>query len=208
MPYDYISMGVKRNQLPKKEVYLLGTSLDKRYKKDIDSLLEYIDSAKKHGAKIVLTQGVFDLVHEGHARYLEAARQLGDLLIVGVDSDALTKQRKGPSRPVVPEDERIEMLAHLRHVDAIIKREIHNDINYLIKLVRPDVLVTSSSTHDFPEEVVSSLRNYCGEIVTYPPLGVTSTTARIRQLTIDGAESLAHEINTLTQEFVDRIKNG
>lgn len=201
-------MGTRQKKLSKNDIFLNGTSLDKRYKKNIDSLLEYIQGARKHGAKIVLTQGVFDLVHEGHAKYLETAKQLGDILIVGVDSDALTKQRKGPSRPVVPENERIEMLAHLRHVDAIIKREIHDDINYLTKLVKPDVLVTSTSTHDFPEEVINQLRDSCGEIVTFPPLGITSTTARIRQLTIEGAEGLAQEINEITHKFVDKIRNG
>lgn len=200
-------MGVKA-KLSKEDVFLVGTRLDERYKKDMDSLLHYIESARQHGARVVLTQGVFDLVHEGHAKYLEKAKQLGDILIVGVDSDALTKQRKGPSRPVVPEGERIEMLAHLRHVDVIIKREIHDDINYLTKLVKPDVLVTSTSTHDFPPEVVEQLRACCGEIVTFPPLGVTSTTARIRQLTIEGAEGLANEINDLAQKFVEKIRNA
>ncbi len=72
---------------------------------------------------------------------LSEQRDLGDLLIVGVDSDAKVRERKGPNRPIVPESERIQILSHLRHVDAITIKLDTEKPNGLIKLIRPDVLV-------------------------------------------------------------------
>lgn len=178
------------------------------YKESLEHLLVYLKEVRKKGKTIVLTQGVFDLIHEGHARYLEMAKSYGDILVVGVDSDKLTKARKGPTRPVVPESERIEMLTHLRHVDVVIKRDLDADIGELIRLVRPDVLITSSSTKDFTKKMAQEYGDYCNQIITLPPQGVSSTTARVRQLTIEGAENLAKEINTLTDEFIDKIRNA
>src|SRR5438046_2538332 len=71
------------------------------------------------GERIVFTNGCFDILHVGHARYLAEARSLGDLLVVGVNSDESVRRLKGPSRPLVPQDERAEMLAHLAVVDYV-----------------------------------------------------------------------------------------
>ncbi|MGC8916420.1 MAG: adenylyltransferase/cytidyltransferase family protein [Thermoanaerobaculum sp.] len=76
--------------------------------------------AREDGKTVVLANGVFDLLHVGHARYLWAARQLGDLLFVGVNSDASARALKGPGRPLVPEEERAELLAHLACVDYVV----------------------------------------------------------------------------------------
>ncbi|MGH2364663.1 MAG: adenylyltransferase/cytidyltransferase family protein, partial [Chloroflexota bacterium] len=73
--------------------------------------------AKAAGQVVVLTNGHFDLLHLGHVRYLQAARALGDLLVVGVNSDASTRALKGPTRPLVPAEERAELLRALRCVD-------------------------------------------------------------------------------------------
>src|SRR6266481_3474136 len=135
-----------------KHILTPGTKIKERFIPNYKELKEIVEHLKKVGYKIVLTQGVYDLIHEGHALYLEAARAYGDLLIVGVDSDQLTKKLKGPSRPIVPQSERIKMLSHLRHVDIVTVREQHHDIGELIKTVRPDVLITSSSTKYFTEK--------------------------------------------------------
>ena len=184
------------------------TNLDRRIISDLDHLAKVSAALKVKGLKIVLTQGVFDLIHEGHAKYLEHAKSLGDVLIVGIDSDEFTKQRKGPNRPIVPQDERINMLVHLRHVDLVSIREAHHEIGDTIFAVRPDVLLTSSSTADFTENMKKEYEGVVGEIVTIPPQATTSTTARIRNLTIEGAEKLASEVNKLTQEFLEKIKNN
>jgi D-beta-D-heptose 7-phosphate kinase/D-beta-D-heptose 1-phosphate adenosyltransferase len=179
-----------------------------RFVRDFKQLDKIVKMLKKMDYKVVLTQGVYDLLHEGHAKYLENAKACGDILIVGVDSDELTKLRKGPSRPIVPQEERLKMLAHLRHVDLLILRETKHEIGDLIRLVKPDVLVVSQSTTDFPKKDALEYKKFCGEIVVLPPQAVTSTSARIRTLFIEGAEKLATEINQLTQNFLNRFNSG
>jgi rfaE bifunctional protein nucleotidyltransferase chain/domain len=182
------------------------TNLKERFIPDFDVLKKVVKDLKKKKKKIVLTQGVYDLIHEGHALYLERAREYGDVLIVGIDSDEFTRQRKGPNRPIVPQAERVKMLIHLRHVDVVTIREIHHGIGDLIKLVEPDVLITSSSTADFTNDMKKEYGDVCKKIITLPPQATTSTTARIRNLTIDGAESLAREIKDLTDRFLEKIR--
>jgi rfaE bifunctional protein nucleotidyltransferase chain/domain len=98
--------------------------------------------ARRHAedARAVFTNGVFDLLHLGHVRYLREARNLGDLLIVGVNSDASTRRLKGPTRPIIGEDERAETLAALASVDYV---TIFADATAerLVRLLRPDIYV-------------------------------------------------------------------
>ena len=183
------------------------TNFDHRFIRDAKNLDYTIKKLKKNGLKIVLTQGVWDLIHEGHAKYLEAAKAHGDILVVGLDSDALTRLRKGPNRPIVPEKERIQMLTHLRHVDIVAVRDMNHDIGHLIRLVRPHVLVTSSSTADFKDDLKKgAYDDFCEKIVTLPPQATTHTSARIRNLTIEGAEKLAEEVARITQDFIQKIR--
>ena len=187
--------------------HILGnkTEFENRFVKDFKQLDVLVKMLKKIGYKIVLTQGVYDLLHEGHAKYLENAKSYGDILIVGIDSDELTRLRKGPTRPIVPQEERIKMLAHLRHVDLIVLRETRHEIGDLIRLVKPDVLVVSQSTTDFPKKDAMEYEKSCGKIVMLPPQSTTTTSARIRTLFIEGAEKLATEINQLTKDFLDKF---
>ncbi len=184
------------------------THFPHRVIEDYKVLKGVIVQLKQAGYKIVLTQGVYDLIHEGHALYLEAARSYGDVLLVGVDSDELTRKRKGPDRPIVPQGERLKMLVHLRHVDIVTLRHVDQDIGELIRLVEPDVLIVSKSTGDFSESDVKEYTEYCGKIVTLPPQATTSTSARIRLLAIEGAEKLAREISALTENFIAKIRKG
>lgn len=98
------------------------------------------DAARAARRRIVLTNGVFDLLHIGHLRYLQAARDLGDLLIVGVNSDDSTRALKGPNRPIVPQAERAELLAGFSCVDAVV---IFPEpvASPLLEAVRPDIWV-------------------------------------------------------------------
>ena len=123
-----------------------GSNLQKRLINDQEKLKTTVESLKTLGMRVVLTQGVYDLIHEGHATYLEKARSYGDILIVAVDSDELTKIRKGPKRPIVPQAERINMLLHLRHVDLVTTKEAHHGLGDVITIIKPDVMVFSSST--------------------------------------------------------------
>ena len=202
---------MSKSKAPKpniKKVLESGAEPKHRFIENYKELKTLVEACKEMGYRIVLTQGVFDLIHEGHAAYLSKAKSHGDLLIVGVDSDALTKQRKGPNRPIVPEDERIKMLLHIRSVDIVTIRDIKDGLGGLIKLVQPDVLIASQSTADFKKDMVYDYNKYCGKIVILPPQATTSTTGRIRKLSIEGAEKLAREVSKLTQDFLNNIKNG
>lgn len=183
-----------------------GSNVNKRLIQDQAKLKTLIESLKALGMRVVLTQGVYDLIHEGHAAYLEKAKSLGDILIVGIDSDELTKLRKGPKRPIVPQTERINMLLHLRHVDLVTVKEVHHGLGDLIQIVRPDVMVFSSSTNDVTPEEIAAYKPFCGEIITLPPQGTTTTTARVRNLTIEGVETLAKEVNELITAFLNKIR--
>ena len=184
-----------------------GSNISTRFVPDYKDLDKIVRTFKEMGYRVVLTQGVYDLIHEGHAAYLEAAKACGDVLIVGVDSDELTRKRKGPERPIVPQEERLKMLVHLRHVDVVTLREAHHGIGDLIRLVKPDVLVVSKSTTDFTRSMAQEYADVCGKIVTLPPQATTTTSARIRNLTIEGAEKLAQEVSRLTQEFLSRVRH-
>jgi rfaE bifunctional protein nucleotidyltransferase chain/domain len=100
----------------------------------------FVASLRDQGKTVVFTNGVFDLLHVGHLRYLQQARALGDALIVGINSDRSVRAIKGPSRPVTPEHERAEILAALECVDAVVvfDEETPHD---LIAALLPDVLV-------------------------------------------------------------------
>lgn len=165
-------------------------------------LKKIVATLRNEGKKIVLTQGVWDLIHEGHAKYLGLAKQQGDVLIVGVDSDKLTRQRKGPKRPIVPEKERLTMLAHLRHVDYLFLRKSEHGMgknDKVVQTVSPDVLVLSKSTGKLN---VNNFSKHAKKIVYLEPQSSTSTTARIRRLSIDAAEELSKKVTALLDDFL------
>src|SRR5690242_1751981 len=92
------------------------------------------------GLRVVFTNGVFDLLHPGHVRYLQDARGRGDALIVAVNSDRSVRQNKGPSRPIMPETERAELLLALACVDAVVIFDEETPAE-IIRAIQPDVLV-------------------------------------------------------------------
>jgi rfaE bifunctional protein nucleotidyltransferase chain/domain len=100
--------------------------------------------------KIVFTNGVFDLLHPGHVRYLQQARRLGDRLIVGVNSDRSVRENKGPGRPITPERERAEVVAALACVDDVIVFDEATP-HELIARIQPDVLVKGA---DWAEDAI------------------------------------------------------
>ena len=98
------------------------------------------DETHAAGRTVVFTNGVFDLLHRGHVRYLQQARRLGDVLIVAVNSDRSVRGNKGPERPIVPEDERAELLSALECVDAVAIFDEPTPLE-IITAIQPDVLV-------------------------------------------------------------------
>ena len=107
---------------------------------DRSSLAAILRERQAAGQFVVFTNGCFDLLHLGHVRYLQAARALGDVLVVGLNSDASTRLLKGPKRPLVTENERAEVLAALACVDYVTIFEEPTAVA-LVELLRPDVYV-------------------------------------------------------------------
>jgi D-beta-D-heptose 7-phosphate kinase/D-beta-D-heptose 1-phosphate adenosyltransferase len=105
-----------------------------------DAAARFAAGQRALGRRVVFTNGVFDLLHPGHVRYLQAARAAGDVLIVGVNTDRSVRAIKGPARPVIPEDERAEVLAALACVDAVVLFD-EDTPERVIRAVEPDVLV-------------------------------------------------------------------
>ena len=115
-----------------------------------DDAVAYVNRSRADGRRIVFTNGVFDLLHPGHLRYLQQSRGLGNTLVVGVNSDRSVRAIKGESRPVTPEHERAEILAALACVDVVVLFD--EDTPYaLIARLQPDVLVKGA---DWPEEAM------------------------------------------------------
>jgi rfaE bifunctional protein nucleotidyltransferase chain/domain len=178
-----------------------------RYVKDEARLLEIIQALRTIGAKVVLTMGTFDFIHIGHFLYLEKARQHGDILIVGVDSDEKVKIRKGPDRPIVAEKERLEMLTHVRHVDIVTLKPHDAPKWALIKLVKPDVLIATKETYSTTQ--LKELKKYCKEVIVLDAQATTSTTAKIRRLNIGLSNKIKEAITKSVNDTFDKlVKNA
>ena len=126
---------------------------------------EWLDT----GLRVVLTNGTFDLLHIGHVRYLEAARALGDVLVVGINSDASVRGYKGPGRPVVPQSERAEVVAALRCVSYTVIFD-EPTATRLVETLRPEVYAKggdyAKGGKELPE--AEAVRAYGGEVVIVP----------------------------------------
>jgi rfaE bifunctional protein nucleotidyltransferase chain/domain len=109
-----------------------------------------VERLRASGKTVVFTNGVFDLLHPGHLRYLQQARALGDALIVGVNSDRSVRAIKGPQRPITPEAERAEILAALAPVDAAVIFD-EDTPHAIIAAIQPDVLVKGA---DWAEDAI------------------------------------------------------
>jgi rfaE bifunctional protein nucleotidyltransferase chain/domain len=130
--------------------------------------------------RMVFTNGCFDLLHRGHVYYLSRARELGDLLVVGLNSDASVSRLKGSGRPLNPAASRAEVLGALAMVDYIIMFEEDTPLN-LISAIRPDLLVKGG---DYKKEEIVGYReviSWGGEVVTIPLLEGYSTTSLIKK---------------------------
>jgi len=146
-----------------------------------DELVELVGRESRGSRCIVFTNGCFDLLHPGHIRLLEEARSLGDVLVVGLNSDASVRQVKGASRPLVPERERAELLAALAAVDFVV---IFGEPTprALISRLLPDVLVKGE---DWAADKIvgrAEVEAAGGKVVRIPILPGYSTTAILRQI--------------------------
>jgi D-beta-D-heptose 7-phosphate kinase/D-beta-D-heptose 1-phosphate adenosyltransferase len=176
---------------------------EERLKPSLDELARTVRHLKGIGLKIVLTSGSFDLVHLGHVKYLAKAKDLGDVLVVGVDSDAKIRRRKGEDRPMVPEQERLEMLAHQRPVDLLYLKPEEEERWALIRAVEPDVLVLTTD-HSYSEDEQAELGEVVGRIEVIPRQATITTSERIRQLHMHLGERIAEVLPELIRDIVRR----
>lgn len=117
-----------------------------------EELVERVAAARTNGSTIVLANGCFDLLHVGHIRYLAGAKELGDLLVVGINSDRQAHALKGEGRPFMPENERSELIAALKCVDLVTIFD-EPTVEQLIRDIRPDIHAkgTDYTTDTVPE---------------------------------------------------------
>lgn len=130
---------------------------------DRERLIERINAARRNGARVVLANGCFDILHVGHVRYLEAAKELGDLLIVGINSDEQTSRLKGEGRPVMSQDQRAEIVAALDAVDLVTIFE-EATVEQLLLALKPDIHAkgTDYTEDSVPERDV--VRSFGGRV--------------------------------------------
>ena len=144
--------------------------------------MAFVERARGEGKTIVFTNGVFDILHPGHTRYLRDARALGDVLIVGVNSDRSARaQGKAPDRPINPEGERCEVLAALASVDAVVVFD-DDTPHEVINLIQPDILVKGA---DWGENAIVGrdiVEARGGKVVRIPLAEGYSTTAILNRV--------------------------
>ncbi|MCE5286368.1 MAG: D-glycero-beta-D-manno-heptose 1-phosphate adenylyltransferase [Pelosinus sp.] len=147
-----------------------------------DNLTTTVQKLKAAGKRIVFTNGCFDILHAGHVRYLAAAKELGDCLIVGLNSDSSVQALKGPTRPINAEDDRAEVLAALAAVDYVVifsERTAEN----LIETIRPTIYVKGGDyrLEDIPENKIVAA--YGGQTILIPEVPGRSSSNVIKKIT-------------------------
>jgi len=149
--------------------------------KTLTELKQIVDKLKRQGKKIVFTNGCFDLLHIGHVRYLQEAKNLGDVLIVAVNSDDSVKKIKGEGRPIIPAEERSEVIAALGCVDYVVI--FHETLpNRVIGTLKPDVHVKGGdySIDELPEAKI--VKSYGGKVIILGKVEGHSTSEIIRRV--------------------------
>lgn len=149
--------------------------------KTAEALVPILREAQAQGRRVVFTNGCFDLLHRGHVRYLAQARALGDMLVVGLNSDASVRGFKGPARPIVPADERAEVMAGLAAPDYVVIFDEPTP-ERLIALLQPDILVKGGDWT--PEMIVGreAVERRGGEVRALPYVDGSSTTEIIERI--------------------------
>lgn len=149
--------------------------------KPLDQLLPIIREEQRNGKRFVFTNGCFDLIHVGHTRYLQEARSAGDYLIIGVNSDRSVQELKGPTRPIVPLSERLEILASLYFVDWVLPFDEQTPFN-LIEQIKPDILIKGGDWD--VEKIVGKdiVERHGGKVFTIPEIPGGSTTGIIERI--------------------------
>ena len=151
---------------------------------EVKDIKKTTEEFKNNGKKIVFTNGCFDILHRGHAEYLEQAKSLGDLLVVGVNSDESVKRLKGDDRPINNESDRAFMLDKLKPVDLVTIFTEDTPFNLISKVI-PDVLVKGGDWKE--EDIVGSdvVKGHGGKVISLKVVDSYSTTSIIDRMSKD-----------------------
>lgn len=149
--------------------------------KKLGELKAILEKARERGEKIVFTNGCFDLLHVGHTRYLQKAKELGDILVVAVNSDSSLQQIKGDKRPINPQDERAEVLASLGCVDYVVIFDEPDPLKVITRL-RPDILVKGGDWEKGEIIGGEEVESWGGTVCTIPVVEGVSTTMVIERI--------------------------
>jgi len=179
-------------------------NFDDRLAGSLEEMTKTVTHLRGLGYRIVLTSGSFDLIHLGHVKYLARAKEFGDILAVGVDSDAKIRRRKGDDRPMVPQSERLEMLAYQRPVDLIYLKDDNEAHWALIRAVEPDVLVLTAD-HSYDSGELDQLGEICGSIEVVERQASVTTSERIRQMYLHLGDRLGPKLAEVLPGLIDGI---
>ncbi|OGZ27765.1 MAG: hypothetical protein A2365_03960 [Candidatus Nealsonbacteria bacterium RIFOXYB1_FULL_40_15] len=153
---------------------------------DYAKLKEIVDAHRILGHRVVCTVGSWDMLHIGHLRYLNKAKDQGDVLIVGVDSDRGIKLYKNELRPVIPQEERMEMLSYQDCVDYVtLVDDINNDGKWqydLIKTINPDIFITTD--YSYTQEQIEDIRKHSKDVVVFQRQAENTSTTDIIERTM------------------------
>ena len=149
--------------------------------KNLQELKEIVNSHKKDGKKIVFTNGCYDLIHLGHVRYLKEGKKLGDVLIVALNSDRSVRSLKGPPRPVIPQEERAEIVSALESVDYVTVFD-QDDPLEIITFIKPDVLFKGGDWNLDTIVGRDVVESYGGKVFALPLVPGISTTQIINTI--------------------------
>ncbi len=197
-------------------------------KKNLKLVSSYEELAKKVGAlktlgkTVIYLSGTFDLLHIGHCRYfrtaIEEAMRVTEqpekeiILIVGVDNDEEVRKRKGEFRPIVPQDERAEMLEYIDDVDYVAIKEEEELGWRLGEMIRPDFLILSESTTflntSSKEDMIGNIKQWAGDVIILPPQAMTSTTGKIHKLHTETIVGIRNKFEPILREQFESIVNS
>jgi cytidyltransferase-like protein len=184
-----------------------------------DKLAVIVGALKTLNKVIVLLSGTWDLLHVGHCRYFRSAieavmKATGKtkkdvILIVGVDNDEEVKKRKGKFRPIVPQDERTEMLKYLEDIDYIVLKQEEEQSWVIGEIIKPDYLILSESTTFINagsrEDMVQKLKEWAADVIILPPQATTSTTGKIRTLLTGTIVDVRTKFESVVREKFESI---
>lgn len=180
---------MKINILLKTNIYHASSESVADKIKTVDEIAAIATEAKKNGRRVVFTNGCFDLLHRGHVHILRQAKAAGDLLIVGMNSDRSVKSIKGPARPILPEIDRVELIAAMEMVDYVVLFD-EPDPYQLIATIKPNVLAKGGDWSSDKIVGADIVERDGGRVAVIPYLKGFSTTEIIERIRKQNGQDL------------------